>query len=99
MPSPKRKQIGYTNDKGADSLEELARLMGGARIDSMTRVVKKDGSIIENLYAVGDKKGGIQLAGDMGADYVKRIISAFTWCVASGCRRGCIGVFKSLKLK
>jgi fumarate reductase flavoprotein subunit len=58
--------------------------MGGAKIDSNTRVLDKQGKPIVGLYAIGDNTRGIQLHGDAGADYVERIISAFTWCVASG---------------
>lgn len=58
--------------------------MGGAKIDSTTRVLDRNGSPIPGLYAIGDNTRGIQLRGDVGADYVERHISALTWCVASG---------------
>lgn len=58
--------------------------MGGAKIDSNTRVLNKYGKPVPGLYAVGDNTRGIQLRGDMGADYVEMKISALTWCMASG---------------
>jgi len=58
--------------------------MGGAKIDSTTRVLDKSGNPIPGLYAVGDNTRGIQLHGDIGVEYVEHVISALTWCVASG---------------
>jgi len=59
--------------------------MGGAKIDSTTRVLDKSGNPIPGLYAIGDNTRGIQLRRDaVGIENVERTISALTWCVASG---------------
>jgi succinate dehydrogenase/fumarate reductase flavoprotein subunit/NAD-dependent dihydropyrimidine dehydrogenase PreA subunit len=58
--------------------------MGGAKIDSTTRVLDKSGNPIPGLYAVGDNTRGIQLHGDVGVDFVENNINALTWCVTSG---------------
>jgi fumarate reductase flavoprotein subunit len=58
--------------------------MGGAKIDSTTRVLDKSGKPIPGLYAVGDNTRGIQLHGDIGVEFVENHITALTWCVASG---------------
>ena len=57
---------------------------GGMKIDSFTRVLDTQGAVIPGLYATGDNARGILIGGDVGTDYVERIISALTWCVCSG---------------
>lgn len=59
--------------------------MGGMAIDSQTRVLKEAGDgYIPGLYAVGDNTRGIQIAGDISADYVERMFTALTWATSSG---------------
>lgn len=58
--------------------------VGGMKIDSNVRVLRKDGSAFPNLYAVGDNTRGVRLAGDLGPDLVERNISNLTWSLSSG---------------
>ena len=62
--------------------------MGGAKIDSTTRVLDKSGNPIPGLYAVGDNTRGVLINGDIGVDYTEDRISALTWCVTSGFMAG-----------
>lgn len=58
--------------------------VGGMKIDSQVRVLRADGTVIPNLFGVGDNTRGVRLAGDLGPDLVERTISNLTWCLASG---------------
>ena len=57
---------------------------GGMKIDSTCHVLNEDAQIIPGLFGTGDNTRGILIGGDLGTDYVERVISALTWCVASG---------------
>ncbi len=57
---------------------------GGMKIDSTCHVLDTEGNVIPGLFGTGDNTRGILIGGDLGTDYVERIISALTWCVASG---------------
>lgn len=58
--------------------------VGGMKINSILQVLRPDGTVIPNLYAVGDNTRGVRLAGDLGPSVVEGTISNLTWCVASG---------------
>ena len=48
--------------------------MGGVKINTNTQVLKKDGSVIDGLYAAGDVTGGIHGQNRIGGNAVADIM-------------------------
>lgn len=57
---------------------------GGMKVNSDLQVLNSDGNPIKGLYATGDNCRGVLIGGDVGTDYVERMISACTFACASG---------------
>lgn len=61
---------------------------GGMKINSSLQVLDTQGKPIDGLFATGDNCRGVLIGGDVGTDYVERMISACTFACASGYMAG-----------